>query len=711
MTTQKETHSKFRNQGVSPPILTAVPVVLTLGLILLAVSCASANMIIEYGTDFVGRLDYDEEYQFVVGFDEMISPKFTPSVLSADENDVQIRYVLKKVGGVMFFPEPTIDSGSGIIAIKPIANAGIASYVIQASAVDYNTQEIILTIIIDEAERMLVSAYHSMATNVFPIELGQAIEDDGSFSLTDDDVVITVAGFMNGVHRIHFGTTAGTYDKDYQKLIRGGTTQISKSDLKKNSFSFMDGAVIGISGPGITDILHIATYYPSNIHNHQDLQAMRKNLSQDYTLKKNIVFLNRIANNYKTVGDGNTMFTGSLDGAGYSITGIQIEDNGRNQGLFGVMEGREADTIIAQNLMLIDFKIKGRAVVGSLAGWVRRGTVVDVHVKVSSENSGKIEVSDAVEIDESFYGLGGGLLGLAGTGTTNVQVRIRDTSSEVVVTGLETSSGYIGGLVGHVESDVVLTESFATGSVRGHKESIGGLVGYNSMGIVSGYATGSVLGLGSNEVGGLVGRSNMGMVTGYATGSVVGRDEVGGLVGYNSEGTVTGYATGSVLGVDGVGGLVGHNSMGTVIGYAKGLSIGLDETGGLVGSSDGIVIGYARNIVRQNDGEGKKTDFGKVIGSDKGTSITYSSMSESRVYEGITGTTALADMSGVNGTPVTVDGTTAQAVFADFVFAPERDAENNLGPWTWVADGKWPAINIGDEIKPASEQPIDLIDP
>ncbi len=619
-------------------------------------------------------------------------------------------------------------------------------------------------------DQLQVSTYYnSVAANALPVELGQAIEEDGtlSFALADADAILTISNLTDGDHNIHFGSVgsggANNYSRSYQKTASDGTITMLKSELASNSFSFTDGAVIGISELDSTDIQHVATYRPSSIHNHQDLQAMRKDLARDYVLKQNIVFIpmtddtDTAISNYEAVGDDSDPFTGSLDGASNSITGIQIEgtDTDNYQGLFGVVEAGSVDIVVAQNLALRDFKITGNAFVGSLAGWMKRGTVDRVRVEVSSPDAGKIEVSGDILIGTVTYGFGGGLIGRAETGTQDIlddtQIRIQNTSSDVTVVGLGIYTDRIGGIAGEIGKNVELTESYATGSVTG-AGAVGGLVGYNN-GTVVGYATGLVTGRGDG-VGGLAG-GNEGSLSGYATGSVVGKNTVGGLVGINSVSTsyAIGFAIGSVTGVNNIGGLVGNNLSGTVGGYATGSVTGSNDSigglggsnrgtlfgystgdvtgdmlvGGLVGTNGGTlsgyttgsatgtsgvgglignnnsetVSGYARSIVRRSGGTMFPNFFGKIVGmGDLRKMFTaYSSTSESLIYDGKTGTTEITFTMGIDGTEVTVDELTMESVFAGLTFGTA------VGEWTWVADGKWPAINIGDEIKPASEQP------
>lgn len=124
---------------------------------------------------------------------------------------------------------------------------------------------------------------------------------------------------------------------------------------------------------------------------------------------------------------------------------------------------------------------------------------------------------------------------------------------------------YVGGLVG-IHNSGTITACYAIGSVSGHKDMIGGLVGLNGWAgtITACYADGAVsTTLYSFYVGGLVGKNDGTVKTCCAIGLVSGEAYVGGLVGYNSTGTITDcYSAGFVSGTFPTltGGLVGMNS-------------------------------------------------------------------------------------------------------------------------------------------------------
>ncbi len=211
----------------------------------------------------------------------------------------------------------------------------MASYHVRAEVEGYNAQTKTLTIIVNKT--LQVTTYYDdiPTTRGAPVELGQAIADSGTFSLGDDPAVLTIPNLTDGMYEIHVGSEEGNYNRgSYSKGTNNGTLEVLKSELiaLAHTFSFTDGAVIGIMGPDITRTQHVATYRPSNIYSHYDLQAMRVDLDRDYVLQNNIVFslIAAGSSNYVAVGTEAEPFAGRLYGEGYSITGVQIKINSSN---------------------------------------------------------------------------------------------------------------------------------------------------------------------------------------------------------------------------------------------------------------------------------------------------------------------------------------------------------------------------------------------
>ena len=147
-----------------------------------------------------------------------------------------------------------------------------------------------------------------------------------------------------------------------------------------------------------------------------------------------------------------------------------------------------------------------------------------------------------------------------------------DTSISIANLGLlnvnTTGTFYVGSLIGQT-TDVMIINSYATGSVVGTDGFVGGLVGRTSGPTMNSYAAVSVSAP-NGDVGGLIGHNFGATITNsYATGTVGGTgDNRGGLVGFNQGGTIrNSYATGRVIaGSDSdIGGLVGLNNEGGTI--------------------------------------------------------------------------------------------------------------------------------------------------
>ncbi len=168
-----------------------------------------------------------------------------------------------------------------------------------------------------------------------------------------------------------------------------------------------------------------------------------------------------------------------------------------------------------------------------------------------------------------------------------------------------TGTGYcVGALVGKAFFGTSVTNCYATGTVAGNANYVGGLVGFaHDANVSNSYATGEVAG--NSYVGGFVGHAfaDTSVTNCYATGTVNGTDEVGGLVGeaYSYASVTNCYATGAVSGNGVVGGLAGHVGNATVSNsYATGEVAGNSDVGGLVGQSSyyaAITNSYAAGVV------------------------------------------------------------------------------------------------------------------
>jgi len=242
-----------------------------------------------------------------------------------------------------------------------------------------------------------------------------------------------------------------------------------------------------------------------------------------------------------------------------------------------------------------------------------------------------------------------GLFGVTGSGSAIRNLALTGSS----ISGL----AYVGGLVG--QNAGTLSGVSAAGSVAGTGNFVGGLVGYNDGGAISGAQTaGSVVASGGaysgNYVGGLIGSNNAGSVSASSsTSTVSGGSTVGGLVGNDYQGTYDDVrASGNVTSTssstgNNVGGLIGSAtqssiqnahaggdvtattaSAGGLVGlaasssihnaYASGHVSGTKSVGGLVGRSSSTTIG---NVYATGAVTGTTYDTGGLVGSLSGGSI------------------------------------------------------------------------------------------
>lgn len=199
-----------------------------------------------------------------------------------------------------------------------------------------------------------------------------------------------------------------------------------------------------------------------------------------------------------------------------------------------------SDTKLSITNTTVSGNITGDYYTGGLIAYATADNGEEEHTSVGNTVSGDISGNNS-----TIGGLYGSVYNPRITGST--------------VTGDITSNGnaQVGGAIGY-GGKITMDKSSATGNVSGVDGSVGGLVGYvdSDSQISESFATGDVVG--GQYTGGLAG-SLLGTVTDtYARGSVDGSDQSGGLIGY-CEGTIQkSYATGVVSNnSSNVGGLVG----------------------------------------------------------------------------------------------------------------------------------------------------------
>lgn len=249
------------------------------------------------------------------------------------------------------------------------------------------------------------------------------------------------------------------------------------------------------------------------------------------TLKGNYALRNSIdgtqANNFTSIGNNTTAFTGKFDGIDYNIFNLNININGTdNVGLFGKTDGATIS-----NVTLVGGSITGKDNVGAIVGSANNTTLTNV------VNSAAVSGNSNV----------GGIVGSA-DGTT-----VENAINTGTIEGNSTSETNVGGLIGEMKDSntadnyksQIIGNSYNLGDVSGDGYNVGGLVGsalnstignpsvvdgkqvenvetvYNRMDVTGAYNVGGIVG---NMVGSTVQNAeNSGTVlaSGYTNGKYI----------------------------------------------------------------------------------------------------------------------------------------------------------------------------------------------
>lgn len=294
----------------------------------------------------------------------------------------------------------------------------------------------------------------------------------------------------------------------------------------------------------------------------EDLANMSSDLDGDYILMNDLGPLDAGYDTYASssanggtgwdpIGaDGSTPFTGSFDGQGFTISGININSNTYNNGLFGYVIG---GTI--RDVTLADFNItlsESISYAGFLAGQIE-----------GAEISG-FNASGTITGQASYVG------GIAGTiidMTDEVMTRVSDSGTEVTI---DVEGTYVGGISGSVSgSEIEITNVNSIGSISADAYA-GGLFGnFDDAMVRNSYSSAEVT-IANNMGGGLIGYIDRGLVySSYSLGDVTGNYDVGGLIGRSWYGIIADtYAYGAVshdpVWFSDVGALIGEADMGAL---------------------------------------------------------------------------------------------------------------------------------------------------
>ena len=331
----------------------------------------------------------------------------------------------------------------------------------------------------------------------------------------------------------------------------------------------------------------------------EQLQAINTNLGGNYALRNSVDGTQ--ANNFTSIGNDTTAFTGKFDGIDYNIFNLNI--NGENNvGLFGKTDGATIN-----NVTLVGGSITGTGSnVGAIVGNANNTTLTNV------VNSAAVSGNSNV----------GGIVGSA-TGTT-----VEDAINTGAIEGIaDTDNGGInvGGLIGSMNSSHLIGNSYNLGDVSGDGYNVGGLVGS---------AVNSTIGDDTNLV--------------YNRLDVTGAYNVGGIVG-NMEGTTVQNAenSGNVTAKKNITEEYHYhagqkNDDNTISAIVKNETVNVANVGGIAGKADNTdtkesIIKDVTNTGNVSSSKQNGNDYydagnvGGIVGSAVDTNISNATNKENEV--------------------------------------------------------------------------------
>lgn len=342
----------------------------------------------------------------------------------------------------------------------------------------------------------------------------------------------------------------------------------------------------------------------------EDVEQLQDIGESSDTLKGNYALRNSIdgtqANDFTSIGNDTTAFTGKFDGIDYNIFGLTIKNGGKNTGLFGY-----TNNATISNVTLVGGSIKGSNNVGAIVGSANNTTLTNV------VNSAAVSGNSNV----------GGIVGSA-DGTT-----VENAINTGTIEGNSKSETNVGGLIGEMKDSntadnyksQIIGNSYNLGAVTGDGANVGGLVGY---------AVNSTIGDGTNLV--------------YNRLDVTGAYNVGGIVG-NMEGTTVQNAenSGNVTAKKNITEEYHYhagqkNDDNTISAIVKNETVNVANVGGIAGKADNTdtkesIIKDVTNTGNVSSSKQNGNDYydagnvGGIVGSAVDTNISNATNKENEV--------------------------------------------------------------------------------
>lgn len=474
-----------------------------------------------------------------------------------------------------------------------------------------------------KALHKFIDAHTTKATGIYGSNNSELTDDKRSMKITFD-LWDDITGNLN-------------FAKN--DLTENGTT-VKVADKLKNLY--VESAGEKYQGDKIRNVIYT---WISNAEELNSLQRVAQNMTDRDALSYNYVLKNDIdasglvdptgKSTYNTIGGGNTAFTGTFDGDGHTIVGLQA-----NGGLFGklgsgavvkdiniassVFTGKEADAsvgaVAAENNggKISGISGYGNTVKGS-GGYIG-GLVGKNYGGISNSDDQSTVIAGANTVAGGIAGVNGGTFDW---GTFDAKIGyIENAQSNSAVTTAGLSAGQyasnLGGIVGinekhelsglgpEFDTDINNVSAHGVTGKAGSTKISGGIVGTNNGKITNVYNESIIHG--SEAIGGIAGTNVMvdqedifaSQPTLESIANAVeiigdaGSKNVGGLVGMQDHATTNqGRNTGAITGCTNVGGMVGYNTAGSYLNNLENSPqatiTGIKNVGGIAGFNEGVI--------------------------------------------------------------------------------------------------------------------------
>lgn len=280
------------------------------------------------------------------------------------------------------------------------------------------------------------------------------------------------------------GTATGNYGNS--QIIHANYANGFCTGCGKYQPAELNGAVYEISNAG-------QLFWFAGLVN-GTLEGTTQNVAANAVLLNNITIPADMA--WTPIGNASTIYTGTFDGAGYTISGMKIDDATGYSGLFGNVTGTVRDFTVTGSITITGDETVSRVggAVGSLgtasAGGTVSGVTSDVDITVSAGNDhiggvvGSMPENRSPTVESCVY-------------TGNITVTVK--------------AGSVAGVVGYIRTGTIQNCANQGGINTGGNGSVGGILGYCNNGeiyIRNCYNSGSIAAEGTANVGAIVGQNN-----------------------------------------------------------------------------------------------------------------------------------------------------------------------------------------------------------